>query len=97
MTIQISSQFAAGVSNSAADLSHSPESLASYGGGQVAYIKPIRCEEAASLYPRMPYLSPWFTLYSLHAADGKLLAVTDSLEEAVAGATSRELQAVSLN
>ena len=75
----------------------SAEHFAAYGAKRVAYVKAVRCEEAASLYPRMPYLSPWFMLFSLHAADGELLAVADSREEAIKDACNRELVMVGLH
>jgi hypothetical protein len=52
----------------------SVQAFAAYGESQVAYVKPVRCEEAATLYPKMPYLAHWFTLFALHAADGSLIA-----------------------
>jgi hypothetical protein len=73
------------------------EALAAVGGNHIAYVRPVRCEEAAALYPRMPYLSHWFTLFALHAADGQLLALVESREDAVKDAINRKLVPVGLH
>jgi hypothetical protein len=73
------------------------EPVDSFGARGLAYVRPVRCEEAATLYPRMPYLSPWFTLFALHAADGELLSLSDSREEALKDASSRTLVMVGLH
>jgi hypothetical protein len=85
------------MSNFQSGLDMSAEDFAAFGGKEVAYVRPVRCEEAASLYPKMPYHAPWFTLFTLHAADGSLIGILDSLEEAVEDAASRQLQAVALH
>jgi hypothetical protein len=84
-------------SSTAGNLEMSREAFAAFGDKQVAYVRPVRCEEAASLHPRMPYLSPWFTLFALHAADGSLLALVDSREEAAKDAITRTLVMVGLH
>ncbi len=75
----------------------SPEMLASLGGGQIAYVKPIRSEDVRTLFPQAPQLAPGMQLFSLHAADGTPIVVTDTREAAVASALTHELQAVSVH
>jgi hypothetical protein len=75
----------------------SPEALALLGGGRVAYVKAIRSEDVAALFPQAPQIAPGLQLFSLHAADGTPIMLTDSREAAVANAWSQELEAVSVH
>jgi hypothetical protein len=75
----------------------SPEALALLGGGRIAYVKAIRSEDVATLFPQAPQIAPGMRLFSLHAADGTPIMLTDSREAAVANAWSQELQAVSVH
>ena len=74
-----------------------PEALAHLGEGQIAYVKAIRSEDVANLFPQAPDLAPGLKLFALHAADGTPIMLTDSREAAVANAWSHELQAVSVH
>jgi len=78
-------------------LTISPEAFAQLGGGQIAYVKAIRSEDVPTLYPQAPQIAPGLKLFSLHAADGTPIMITDSREAAVANAWSNELQAVSVH
>ncbi|MGH7093942.1 MAG: DUF1150 family protein [Stellaceae bacterium] len=73
------------------------EALAQLGGGQLAYVKPIRSEDVAGLFPQAPKMQPGIKLFSLHAADGTPIMLTDSREAALANAWSQELEAVSVH
>ncbi|MEP7029910.1 MAG: DUF1150 domain-containing protein [Pseudolabrys sp.] len=73
------------------------EALASLGGGHLAYIKAIRSEEVARMFPQAPKIEPGIELYSLHAADGTPIMLTDTREAALANAWSQELEAVSVH
>jgi hypothetical protein len=75
----------------------SPEALAVLGGGKIAYIKSIRSEEAQTLFPQAPDLEPGMQLFSLHAADGTPIMLTDSREAAIANAWSNELETMSVH
>ena len=75
----------------------SPEALALLGGGRIAYVKAIRSEDVAKMFPQAPELAPGTLLFSLHAADGTPIMLTDSREAAVANAWSQELEAVSVH
>jgi hypothetical protein len=75
----------------------SPELLANLGGGQIAYVKPIRSEDVHAMFPQVPELAPGMKLFSLHAADGTPIMVTETREAAVATALTHELETVSLH
>jgi hypothetical protein len=75
----------------------SPEALALIGGGRIAYVKAVRSEDVAKMFPQAPELAPGTKLFSLHAADGTPIMLTDSREAAVANAWSQELEAVSVH
>ena len=77
----------------------SPEALAHLGDGRIAYVKTIRSEDVAALFPeaQMPQIPPGQSLFALHAADGTPIMLTDSREAAIANAWSNELQAVSVH
>ena len=74
-----------------------PEALATMGEGQIAYVKAIRSEDVASLFPQAPEIAPGLKLFALHAADGTPIMLTDSREAAVANAWSQELETVSVH
>jgi hypothetical protein len=73
------------------------EALAQLGDGQLAYVKPIRSEDVADLFPQAPELQPGIMLFALHAADGTPIMLTDTREAALANAWSQELEPVSLH
>ena len=77
----------------------SQEALAHLGDGRIAYVKAIRSEDVASLFPQMqvPQIAPGVTLFALHAADGTPIMLTDSREAAIANAQSQELETVSVH
>jgi hypothetical protein len=79
----------------------SPEAFAHLGDGQIAYVKPIRSEQVAALFPQaapqMAEIAPGMQLFALHAADGTPIMLTDSREAAVANAWSHELETVSVH
>ncbi len=74
-----------------------PEALAHLGDGRLAYVKAIRSEDVADLFPQAPAIAPGVKLFALHAADGTPIMVTDTRESALANAWSHELEAVSVH
>ena len=74
-----------------------PEALAGLGGGQIAYVRTIRSEEVSSLFPQAPEIAPGMTLFTLHAADGTPIMLTDSREAALANAMEHALVTVSVH
>ena len=75
----------------------SAEALAVLGDGKIAYVKSIRSEDVQAMFPQAPELEPGLKLFTLHAADGTPIMLTDSREAAVANAWSQELEAVSVH
>ena len=75
----------------------SPEALALLGGGKIAYVKTIRSEDVATLFPQAPQIAPGLQLFALHAADGTPIMLTNTREAALANAWSHELEAVSVH
>jgi hypothetical protein len=75
----------------------SPEALAQLGDGQIAYVKSIRSDQVAKLFPQAPAIEPGTQLFALHAADGTPIMLTDTREAAVANAWSHELETVSVH
>jgi hypothetical protein len=75
----------------------SAEALALLGGGRIAYVKAVRSEDVQKQFPQAPQLAPGTLLYSLHAADGTPIMLTDSRESAIANAWSQELEMVSVH
>jgi len=79
------------------DISLTPEAFAVLGGGEIAYVRPINSEEVQKLFPQAPSLAPGMRLFSLHAADGTPIMLTDSREAAEANAREHELATVSVH
>ena len=74
-----------------------PEAFAVLGGGEVAYVREIKSEDVKALFPQAPLMAPGMKLFSLHAADGTPIIVTDSREAALANAREHELNTVSVH
>jgi len=73
------------------------EALAHLGDGRLAYVKAVRSEDVARMFPQAPQIAPGVTLFALHAADGTPIMLTDTREAALANAWSQELEPVSLH
>jgi hypothetical protein len=73
------------------------EALAHLGEGHLAYVRAIRSEDVAAMFPQAPKIQPGIELFALHAADGTPIMLTDTREAALANAWSQELEAVSVH
>ena len=71
--------------------------LASWGLGQMAYVKPIGSDEVARLFPQAPKLQPGMRLFALLSASGEPILLTDNHDAAVANAWAHDLTTVSLH
>ena len=71
--------------------------LAHLGDGRLAYVRAVRSEDVASMFPQAPKVEPGIQLFTLHAADGTPIMLTDTREAALANAWSQELEAVSVH
>jgi len=69
------------------------------GTGQpcLAYVRVIKSESGASWYRAIPLLKRGQLIFALHDADGRLIAIADSREAALAGAATFRLEALSLH
>ena len=83
--------------NEKSELVLTPEAFAVLGGGRIAYVRAIRSEDVPALFPQAPALTPGLRLFSLHAADGTPILITDSREAALANAREHELDTVSVH
>ena len=70
--------------------------LATLGGGVVAYIKTLTSDEASRMFPAVKGLPEGINLFSLHAADGTPLALTDTKQAAIGHAIDDDLQIASV-
>jgi len=75
----------------------SPETFATLGENRLAYITAVRSEDVALLCAEAPLLAPGYRVFVLYGADGTPLLLADSREAAVADATSREIETVSVH
>jgi len=71
--------------------------LARLGGGEVAYIKTLTSDEAIEMFPQIEGLPKGISLFSLHAADGTPIALTDTLQAAIGHAQEDELSIAPLH
>jgi hypothetical protein len=71
--------------------------LARLGGGEVAYIKTLSSDEALEMFPQIEGLPKGIALFSLHAADGTPIALTDTLQAAIGHAQEDELSIAPLH
>jgi hypothetical protein len=74
-----------------------PQEFAHLGDGSVAYVKTIRSEDVAVLFPQAPAIQPGLQLFALLGADGTPIMLTDSRDAAIANAWENQLQTVSLH
>jgi len=71
--------------------------LAKLGGGHIAYIKTLSSDEARRMFPAIQGLPQGINLFSLHAADGTPIALTDSKQAAMGHAMDDELEIASVH
>ncbi|MXQ11579.1 DUF1150 family protein [Microvirga makkahensis] len=71
--------------------------LATLGLGEMAYVKPLRSDDVARLFPQAPKLQPGIKLFALLSASGEPIVLTDSRDAAVANAWAHDLTTVSLH
>jgi hypothetical protein len=67
------------------------------GGGEIAYLRPVRSEEVHVLFPQAPQLAPGVKLWALLSAAGQPIMLTDSKAAAIANAHENDLEAVSVH
>lgn len=75
----------------------SDEQFAHLGDGSLAYLRQIRSEDVARLFPQAPPVAPGLELFALLSADGTPIVVTDTRDAALANAFANELTTVSVH
>jgi hypothetical protein len=74
-----------------------PAKFAVLGGGKIAYVRPVRAEEAKDLFPGLPPVTPGLKLWALLAADGTPIMFSDSREAVEMNAHEHDLEMVSIH
>lgn len=77
--------------------SFTPNDLAAFGEGQVAYVRPLNSDEVPTLFPQAPHIAPGIKLFALLSASGAPIMLTDSREAALANAWENDLVTLSLH
>jgi hypothetical protein len=73
------------------------DQFAHLGEGAVAYVRPMKSEEAQALFPQVRGLPPGMQLFALLAANGDPIVLADSKDAAVANAWEHQLATVSVH
>lgn len=79
------------------DIRISPLELARMGGGQIAYIRPIRVEEAVRIIGAPINAPPHAKLYGVFHADGQPILIADSKAGALANLMEHDLEPASVH
>jgi hypothetical protein len=74
-----------------------PDQFAHLGEGAIAYVRPMKSEEAQALFPQIEGLQPGLQLFALLAADGAPIVLADTKDAAVANAWENHLATVSVH
>jgi hypothetical protein len=74
-----------------------PETFAGLGGGRIAYVRPLKADEARGMFPSMPPVAPGLELWALLAADGSPIMLADSREAVLMNANENALETMSLH
>jgi hypothetical protein len=73
------------------------DAFALLGGGEIAYLRPVRSEDVRAIFPQAPELAPGLQLWALLSAAGQPIMLTDSKAAAIANAQEHDLQTVSVH
>lgn len=74
-----------------------PERLARWGDGEIAYVKAIRSDDLSRVFPAAPAVPPGLELFALISADGSPIMVTDRRDAALASAWENALETVAVH
>jgi hypothetical protein len=74
-----------------------PADLATWGEGELAYVKPMRSDEVTRLFPGGPELPEGLDLFALLSASGAPILLADTRDAAVANAWANDLETVSVH
>jgi hypothetical protein len=73
------------------------DQFAHLGEGAIAYVRPMKSEEAQALFPQIEGLEPGLQLFALLGASGDPIVLADSKDAAVANAWEHKLATVSVH
>ena len=73
------------------------ETFAGFGGGRIAYIRPLKPSVAKALFPQMPQVAPDLELWALLGADGSPIMLADSREAVELNAHENDLETMSIH
>ena len=73
------------------------DAFAELGGGEIAYLRPVRSEDVHTLFPQAPEMQPGMHLWALLSAAGQPMMLTDSRAAAIASAHATDLETVSVH
>jgi hypothetical protein len=73
------------------------DQFAHWGEGAIAYVRPIKSEEAQALFPEISGLQPGMQLFALLGADGAPIVLADTKDAAVANAWEHQLATMSVH
>ncbi len=73
------------------------DAFAALGGGEIAYLRPVRSDEVKALFPQAPELTPGLNLWALLSAAGQPIMLTNSRAAAIASAHENDLETVSVH
>ncbi|MDI9847993.1 DUF1150 domain-containing protein [Rhodoblastus sp. 17X3] len=73
------------------------DQFAHLGEGAIAYVRPMKSEEAQALFPQIEGLEPGMQLFALLGANGDPIVLADSKDAAVANAWEHKLATVSVH
>ena len=73
------------------------DQFAHWGAGAIAYVRPMKSEEAQALFPQLSGLQPGLQLFALLGADGAPILLADTKDAAVANAWEHQLATMSVH
>lgn len=73
------------------------DQFAHLGEGAIAYVRPLKAEQAQNLFPQVQGIKPDMELFALIGANGQPITLADSFGAAVANAWENKLATVSLH
>jgi hypothetical protein len=71
--------------------------LASLGSGEIAYIRPLKALDVKKLFPQLTGIPEGIDLFAVYTADGTPMALTDTLNAAIANVRENDLSPVQVH
>ena len=74
-----------------------PESFAGLGEGKIAYVRPMKSDEAKDIFPGLPPVAPDLDLWALLGADGQPIMLADNPQAIAESAAANNLEMVAIH